>query len=72
MGVLSSGYSVGALFVVFALLMVIIVATDTFVNDDMHFRSRFWMLFTTTAIAGVCASVLMEQLNVRILVDESA
>ena len=68
MGVLSSGYSVGALCIVFALLMVIIVATDIFVGDDLHVRSRFWMLFLTTAIAGVCSTVLMEQLEVRLSV----
>lgn len=67
MGLLPNGFSVGALFLVFALLMVITVATDTFIGEELHPHSRFWMLFLSTAIAGLCASILVEHLNLRLL-----
>lgn len=59
--------SLASLFVVVAILFIMAVAAEVFVDGFMKPASLFGYLIITTMITGVLASVIVEKINARIL-----
>jgi hypothetical protein len=59
--------SLASLFVVVAILFIIAVAAEVFVDDFMKPSSLFGYLILTTMINGVLASVIVHEINAKIL-----
>lgn len=62
-----SGTGLGVACAVFAILMVIAVATEVFLRTDVHPRTKFRSIAVTTLFAGLTASVLIERMDLHIL-----
>ena len=58
--------TLSSLFVVVAILFIMAVAAQVFVDDLLHPSSVFGYLFVTTLITGVLASAITEKINMRI------
>lgn len=61
-----NAFAVGALLIVFALMVVITVATDEFVTDDIRPANKYTMLLISALLSGLCAGLLMEKLGLRL------
>lgn len=59
--------SLASLFIVTAILFVMAVAAEVFVDDLMKPSSLFGYLIVTTLITGVLASAIVEKLDAKIL-----
>lgn len=66
MGLLS-GFTLGAFCVVLAILLVITVATEVILEEDIHPRTKFQGMLISTLISGLLASILIEKLNIHLL-----
>lgn len=59
--------SLSSLFLVVAILFIMAVAAEVFVDDVMKPTSVFGVLAVTTLTTGVLASVITEKIDARIL-----
>ena len=59
--------SLASLFVVVAILFIMAVAAEVFVDGFMKPSSLFGYLIITTLVAGVLASVIVEKINAKVL-----
>ena len=60
--------SLSSLFIVVAILFIMAVASEVFVDGFMKPSSLFGYLIVTTLITGVLASVIVERVNAKLLV----
>jgi len=56
-----------SLFIIMAILFVMAVASEVFVDDIMKPSSLFGYLIITTLITGILATVIVEKVNAKIL-----
>ena len=59
--------SLASLFIVIAILFVMAVAAEVFIDDFMKPSSLFGYLTISTLITGVLATAIVEKINVKIL-----
>jgi hypothetical protein len=59
--------SVAALVTVMAILFIMAVASEVFIDDFLEPSSMFGYLILTTLISGLTASVVVEKINAKIL-----
>jgi hypothetical protein len=62
-----SGTGFGVACAVFAIILVITVATDVVMRTDIHPRTRFRATVATTLFAGLSAGILIEYMGLHIL-----
>lgn len=63
----SAGFDFGVAATVFAVLLIITVAVDIVMRVDIHPSTRFRSMVSTTLLAGLAASVLIEIMDLHIL-----
>ena len=59
--------SLASLFITVAILFVMAVAAEVFVDDFMKPSSLFGYLLVTTLITGVLTTMIFEKINTKIL-----
>ena len=59
--------SLASLLITVAILFVMAVAAEVFVDDFMKPSSLFGYLFVTTLITGVLTTMIFEKINTKIL-----
>lgn len=64
-----SGYTLGAVLAVFAILLVITLASDILVRVDLHPTTKFGAVAANTVLAGMAATALVEYMGLRVLAN---
>ena len=62
-----SGYTVGAICVMLALLMVVTVVSEVAIDSDLHPRTKFQAMFVETLIGLAFTSTLVEWMDLHLL-----
>lgn len=62
-----AGVTLAAFGVVFCILFILAVASEIFVREELHPRSKFQNLLLTTILSGLLAGLVIEKMNLRLL-----
>lgn len=63
----ATGIRLGVACAIFAILMVITVATEILMRTDVHPRTKFRAMVGSTMLGGLAASILIERMDLHIL-----